>query len=290
MKKILIAILAICMAFSFVSCGEDEVVCEKHVDADANSLCDVCGEAYVCPGHADADANNTCDVCGAPYTAEPEAPTPDTLDGSIEITLSCYKNSVPTKVVTQVQRTVGKNAYTLDALYTLTTGTCAGKVATKYEAVYDELRTVEDGSDNIVKDVFVEVTEVKEYLLGRGVRENGGTWKSTGLNFAPTAGSIGLNITKDNITDVTFTAAKYNNSISFIVPVDNIEDVFGLNADGDVNIDATSDVAVTILNNGAQITGVVIAYSIKASNNVPAQTVVIATEYSYGIQVVDIVE
>ncbi len=61
----------------FFNTGDaNDQICE-HIDADDNSLCDECGEAYTdgkdvedepaCE-HRDADDNSLCDECGEPYT------------------------------------------------------------------------------------------------------------------------------------------------------------------------------------------------------------------------------
>ena len=293
MKKILSLILAIVLVFSLAACGEDDV-CEKHIDADGNATCDTCGVEFTC-NHADADANNVCDECGAPYSAAPQAPDRDSVAGAIAMALKCIENSAPTAVITDVTRVVGNAAFTLNSHYELRTGTYAGKNATVYTEVEEKLRSVEDGSDTTVESPFETKEYRKEYLQGKGLREtdeNGvmGKWKSTGLNFAPAAGSIVLNLSEESITKATYAYATYNNTLSFTVPYDNLEDVFGVNIDGDVYVDADSDVSVTIVNNGAQIISIAISYNIKADAPVPPQTVTMVTTYDYGIHIVEIAE
>lgn len=280
MKKIVALILALVCVFSFASCDDE---CEKHIDADENGKCDVCEADYTCPGHVDADANGVCDECSAPYE---EAPAADTLEAALATLLHCYENSAPTKVVTEVERTIGEGAYTLDGLYTLVTGTYAGKLATVYIAEYEELRTVEEGVDDILSEIK-PMRYVKEFLEGRGVREDGGDWKSSGLNFAPSAGDISLNISLDLINNPKFTNEKYNNTFSFVVPKENIKSVFGA-TDGKANIEADSNVRVSITNNGATITSVTITYSVSADDDIPRQAVTMTTTYSYNAETVSI--
>lgn len=282
MKKIIAITLAMLCLLSVVSCSGSN--CEKHTDADGNGICDTCQTEFTCPAPADANEDAICDECGAPYT--PPAPAEGTVEAAIATLIRCYENSAPTRVDIETVRVVGTDAYTLDGVYTLVTGTFAGKIATIYHAKYEELRTIAEGVDDIVSEIK-EVEYKKEFLEGKGVREDGGSWKASGTNFAPSAGSIALNISLDDIENVKFTNAKYNNTVSFSVPKSKIKTVFGA-TDGVVNVDADSAVQVTITNNGATVTSVTLSYTIKKSGDVPAQTVTISTIYSYDIQTLTI--
>ena len=73
MKKLLVLILAIILAFSLVACGGKE--CETHLDTDGNGHCDNCGvemEKKPCAddAHRDTDNNGKCDVCDAEVPVE----------------------------------------------------------------------------------------------------------------------------------------------------------------------------------------------------------------------------
>ena len=70
-KKILLTSL---LAFAIPLAGCDETVhykpedCPKHVDANKDGKCDLCGttmEQEVCLNHFDADGDKKCDYCGA---------------------------------------------------------------------------------------------------------------------------------------------------------------------------------------------------------------------------------
>ena len=67
MKKILMMILALALAFSavfvFASCDEEETAC-THADADKDHLCDSCGEAFTedCIDHVDENADGKCEI------------------------------------------------------------------------------------------------------------------------------------------------------------------------------------------------------------------------------------
>ncbi|MBR3680657.1 MAG: hypothetical protein IKL79_01480 [Clostridia bacterium] len=60
MKKILILLLAVCLAFALASCKK---ACD-HVDADADGACDSCGAEVPVPcTHADENYDGACDSC-----------------------------------------------------------------------------------------------------------------------------------------------------------------------------------------------------------------------------------
>ena len=68
MKKLLLILLSLTLALSFVACGEDapetpENTCE-HVDLDGDFNCEFCGEPMPCgDNHIDANADKKCDRC-----------------------------------------------------------------------------------------------------------------------------------------------------------------------------------------------------------------------------------
>ena len=203
---------------------------------------------------------------------------------AVETTLSYYAASVPTRIQTNTERVYGDNFYTLKGEYILETGkTADGLLITVQTYEQDKLRTVAEGSDSVVLEPIYTETGSEEFLEGSGRRTNGKKWVD-GANFAPTAGSIALNLPYDKLTDVTYTTAKYSNVLSFTVAEDNAADVFGANEDGDCILDNESDVLVTITNNGAVITGVTIEYTVEEDDDFPGQTVVIDTVYGYELQ------
>ncbi len=68
MKKLLLILLSLTLALSFVACGEDapetpENNCE-HVDVDGDFNCEFCGEPMPCgDNHVDANSDKKCDRC-----------------------------------------------------------------------------------------------------------------------------------------------------------------------------------------------------------------------------------
>ena len=214
--------------------------------------------------------------------------TPEEL--AIEATLDCYAASAPTKIVTKSVRDFGANAYKLNGEYILVTGRIDGKIATVRTYSQEQLLPVEDGAGSVIVDPIQTFTGSEEYLEGKGRRTNGGTWIADGLNFAPTAGSLSINITAENVTGITYTEAKFNNVLSFTVAYDKVDEVFGTDADENSYFDNDSDVKVTIINDGAVITRVTIEYTIDEDDEYPAQSVIIDTVYTYELEAVTLVK
>lgn len=262
-------------------------VCNSHKDANSDAACDVCGKSYACPGHIDADEDGACDECGA-FGSALNSVSPE----SVAAFVRAYQNSLPTKVTTSTSRTVGNSgaAYTLNTSSVLVTGTVSGNAASIYESVYFKLRDVESGSGNTVMSVYQPVKQKLEFIAGKGVRETiddglPSGWNPRKTNFAPTKGSIALEINENNIKVNKFTieAEKNLHVMEFTVSKANVETVFGMN--GAVpNVDATSDVNVVLTGNGATITSVVITYTVAGTKDVPVQNVKIEVNYDYSIQ------
>ena len=78
--------------------------------------------------------------------------------------------------------------------------------------------------------------------------------------------------------------------LTFVVEYDKIGEVFGTNEDGEAIILSDSDIEVSITNNGAQITGITLSYSIDSDGDFPAQNVVVATAYTYAAETPEFVK
>ena len=196
----------------------------------------------------------------------------------IESLNEMYKASAPTKVVTNTTEVLG--SITLTGTYTLKTGKIDGKIATTYTYSYQELRAIEDGLASVEKP-WIEISGSKEYLEDKGVRVNGGSWDEEGFNFAPAAGSIAFNVSKDNVTDlVADDAAK---TVTFKVAADKTAAVFGEeNAIG-------ADVSVTVTHDGAVITGATLSYTVaSAEDEYPDTVVEIKIAYTYDLEEITI--
>lgn len=264
MKKIIALLLSLVLTFGCVmvlaACGE----CEEHVDANGDRKCDECGEDYVAPVNGVAQ------------------------------TLSCYANSQPTKVVTKSNQSFyeidydGEKyvVYELNGVTTLVTGTVNGLIATVETSEQQRLRTVSDEAE--IKNVIETFKGSDEFLQGYGRRSDAilnpdATWDSEGYNFAPSMGSIGINITNAVVKDATYTEAPYNNIFKFKINKADAKAVFGTDVTSD------TDITITVANDGAVVTSVIIEYGIAATGNFPERTVKITTEYGYVGQRVDLI-
>lgn len=261
MKKILALILSLALSFTcvlaLVGCGE----CE----------------------HADENGDKICDKCSTPYVAD--------INGYAK-TIECYKNSLPTKVVTtSIQNFYDYDddgekivVYDLESETILVSGKSAGLDATVETTVREVLRDVI--SSEAVIGPIQTVESKREYLQGYGVRTTGYDWVE-GTNFAPRLGSIGIDITLENIWDATYTEEAYNNAFSFTVKKEDVAAVFGKTVQ---DLSTDSDIKVTITNDGAVVTGISISYTMKAYDNFPERSVEINVSYGYDVEVINIVQ
>ena len=210
----------------------------------------------------------------------------------IEETQECYSNSLPTKIVTNAIQQVldedGNVTTTLTSNYVTVTGKVGGLNASVKTSVEEELDTIPAGAGSFVIGPVTQKKTVEEFLEGYGRRTNGGEWRPKGLNFAPAMGTIAIKFTEDDVTNVTYVEEKFNNKLSFTVPYNKIEKVFGYDFDGNELIESDSPVRVEITNNGAVVTSVVISYSVDASVDFPARDIVITTTYSYDVEKIEI--
>ena len=188
-----------------------------------------------------------------------------------------YARSTPTKSITTVNYNF--EGQTLTDTTTLISGKIDGNLeAATLTQITQRLRTVEAGSNAAILPFIEETVTNKEYLEGRGVRVNGGAWDSAAKNFAPSDGSITLNLTEE----VMLNAKESDKTITFNVAKANTEAVFGkvINA----------NVSVTIKHDGASIVSIDIVYVESATKNpdTPETRVEISVKYSYDIENVTI--
>lgn len=213
------------------------------------------------------------------FSCEPTEPQGET--DALDAVLKMYSLSEPTKIVS-TQRTILGNV-TLEGEEILVTGSIDGKIATVYTYWYEELLTIEEGGGEVIigiKDVPREGS--KEYFEDKGVRVDGGEW-TEGYNFAPATGDIALGLTKENAGDYAYS----DHSFTCTVKAADTEAVFGRAID--------SDVSVTIMDDGAVITGVVISYTIAGDSGdddvtYPDSQITISTVYTYDFEKVTLVK
>ena len=208
-------------------------------------------------------------------------------------TAQFYENSLPTKVVTTSTQSIindsGVAVQTLNGKYELVTGTIAGKLATVQTYEQDYIREVAEGANAVVVGPIGTETGSLEYLEGYGRRTNGGSWDPNGLNFGPTAGSIAINLDESLLQNVKYTEGENGiNTLTFTVPNANIAAVFGADSDDVALLTASSDVEVTITNNGAFVQSISISYSIAGTRYYPERQITMITEYEYDVQNVEL--
>ncbi len=189
-----------------------------------------------------------------------------------------FAASVPTRIVTTTTQVIGST--TLNGSYELKTGSVDGKIATVATYSYDEFNKIDEGTSEEITGVIKTVTGSKEFYAGKGIRINGGSW-TDGYNFAPTAGSIDIELTSKNVLEYSYE----NNTFTCKVSKEKAVEVLG------IDVAPSADVNVVITDNGAEITSVTIEYTVvDADENYPDTVVKIVTEYYYGLQEVTFVK
>lgn len=195
----------------------------------------------------------------------------------VEKIAAYYAASLPTKSVTTTTYEFSNKKLTDTA--TLVTGRIDGEYdAAVLTETTERIRDIDSGSGDQVLGVIESKTTVTEYLEGSGVRVNGGAWNISGTSFAPTAESIAMNITKDNVKDLKLDGKTY----TFTVTKANTEAVLGYAVDAPVYVSLTHD--------GASIVGVTISYTLPADAATGAieTDVTIKIVYTYDIERVSI--
>ena len=201
----------------------------------------------------------------------------DTGSSDIEKIAAYYAASTPTKSVTTTTYEFSNRKLTDTSTLVI------GKIDGEYDATVltettQRIRDVDSGSGDLVQGVIETNTKVTEYLEGSGVRVNGGAWNASGANFAPTADSIKMNVTKDNVKDLKLNGKTY----TFTVTKANTEAVLGYAVD--------APVYVTLVHDGASVVGVTISYTLPADAATGAieTDVTIKIVYTYDIERVSI--
>lgn len=186
---------------------------------------------------------------------------------------SIFNAVAPTKIETTTEESFdGK--LTLVSTSTLTSGKVDGFAAATYEYVKQELISIEDGAGDTEKLPFEETKGLLEYHDDKGLRVDGGKWDVDGENFAPEAGEMAPKFSKKSVKDVK--EDKENNTITFVVPADKTEAVFGKEAA------PAADVSVTLTHDGSAVTSIIMTYKIEAEKkNQPDIEVKITVLYSY---------
>ena len=198
----------------------------------------------------------------------------DTAKNPIAAINRMYSVSCPTKIEGTAERKIGDRVY--ESTEMIIVGKVDGKDAAVYESSYEELASIEEGAET---PIVTRVTRV-EYLEGKGTRTNGGNWDAEGKSFAPTNGSIAINITSETVSNAAF--SEDGKTFTCTVKAANTAAVFG-EGEG-----IASDVSVTITTNGTQVTAVEMSWQVAATEETPAVEVTVRTVYSYDLEVISL--
>lgn len=213
-----------------------------------------------------------------PVTNEPVTNEPTDLEKVAEM----YKNSAPTKVTASTKQTIS-SSLVLECSYELVNGKVGDAAASVYTEKKQELETVETGGGTeVIKPLVKETTRVTEAIDGVGSRLNGGTWNTQGTVSTIAPGGMSIKLNADNLKNVKYE----NNTLTFTVPKDKVASVFGKSYATNI----VSDVKVTIVDNGAEITSIELSYNLAGDEdaNLPASKMVVKVEYTYDLEVITI--
>ena len=256
MKKIIALILVLCCLFAVVSCKKDPA------------------------------------PTPTPQPGPGTNPTPDTdpdVQAKIDEITAMFASLVPTQSVTSTKLTFG--IVTLETLSTLTVGTVDGAEATILETVNETLSDVKGGGNLIVKS-----TENLWYVAGRGTSANKGkTWDAEGTDFAPTPGSIRLNLSAEYLATKEYN--KDTETLTVTVTKENAANVLG---GFTPDVVFGGDVKIVISTAGGRIVSIEVSYLIPEKTityapykdypedleemQVPDVEVVIKVDYTYDYQ------
>ncbi len=201
-------------------------------------------------------------------------------DGAADLSAfdACYASSDPDKIV--VVSTQAFDTMALEYKTTITKGKIGDVDAAVMTVQGEKMRTVEDGSAEIVYGPIEEIDITKWYRSDMGVSEDRGeTWDSEAESFAPARGDIALKLDPALLEDIVIDG----NKLTFTVSEDNSAAVFGDLAEVD------SDISVEIITDGAVVTNVRMSWVVpfNGDTGVERTTVTINTTYYYDLQQLD---
>ncbi len=192
-------------------------------------------------------------------------------------------SSAPTKSETHIKQTY--STLVLESSVMITTGTIDGKTASILQSKVQTLESL----DELTLNHISEKTTTHWYLEGKGLSTNKGRkWDETGKNFAPTQGSIVLDLSEDNFSEIAYN--EETGVLVLTVPAANSKKVL---ADFvPESQDFAHDTVITLSAAGGRISSIKIEYTVESydigdiGNEVEfvGMTVVIEANYSYDIQ------
>ncbi len=209
---------------------------------------------------------------------------------ALAVYVNMYASSVPTKSVTTITEAYEKN--TLVSVHSLTTGQVDGKKATRLESNVQTLNDISlDDANKLNLNPINEQKSSQWYWEGKGVSYNKGrTWDASGVDFAPVAGSIAINLDASNFESINYNKEGGVETLVLEVEADKMNSVFGnFMYEGQT---FGYDSKVTIVAAGGRISSILIEYTIESYEIGEMETEVeikqidmsIKVEYSYDLQ------
>ena len=193
-----------------------------------------------------------------------------------------YANSAPTKVVATTKQTIA--SVELNCSYSLVNGYVNNDMAASvYTEIKQELESVENGgATEVIKPLVKETKKVTEAIEGVGSRNNGGSWDSQGSVDVIKPGAMAINLDEEVLKNVKYE----NNVLTFTIPKADVAKVLGKSYSSDIS----SDVKVTIVDDGAQVTSIELRYNLNGNEelNLPESQMVVKVEYTYDLETITI--
>ena len=198
-----------------------------------------------------------------------------------------FASSVPTKSVTEVTEEFG--GVTLNSVYTLTTGTANGKATSIYTSSVETLNSIENAELKLKKTSKQE----KWYYEGLGIStDKGRRWNADGVDFAPVAGSLALNLKEEYIEFYEYKVNDATETLYLEVTYEYATTVLSAFLNDDQVID--EDVYITVVAAGGRITSMQIEYCVyqhdvgSDDNSVVFDDMVVLIDVSYSYDIQDI--
>lgn len=191
---------------------------------------------------------------------------------------ACYASSDPDKIV--VVSTQAFDTMALENRTVITKGKIGDIDAATMTVKGEKMRSVEDGSGQLVLGPVEEIDITKWYRSDMGVSEDKGeTWDAKAASFVPEKGDLALKLDPTVLENVVIDG----NKLTFVVKPENSAKVFG-NLEG-----IESDINVEILTDGAVVTNVRVSWVVpyNGATSVEKTTVTINTTYYYDLQQLD---
>ena len=197
-------------------------------------------------------------------------------DSTLDDVAAMYNMSAPTKVLATTEQNFG--SYELNCSYEIVTGFVDNSSASVYTVTTEELRTVEEGGNTEeVKDMIKSTTKKTEAIEGFGSRTNGGEWNPDGSVWKIGRGRMAINLDKNAVENVVYE----NNTLTFTVPLANVATVFG----EEYSKNISSDVQVTIVDDGAVVTSLDLHYHVAGDGkNLAESEMTVKIVYTYDLE------